>query len=195
MSLEINGIELKNVHRITTFENGGFIQHHVLGMDGNLCQDIGRQSLQLQIDGIFYGKEIEKELKALRDVFLKREPVEFLAQIKGQAYAAKVVIDSLRVMESNEQPDQYVYQINVFEYIQPPDSTAINLDKIDSQVKLEALQIVDIMEIPDLLSLGSIPELSNPIEPLKGVLTPVQEASTALLESAMGLQSLLGSSN
>ena len=63
MAIEINGIELTNVHRITTTESGGHIQQQVPGMEGDVSQDIGRQSLQLQIDGIFYGKDIEKDLK------------------------------------------------------------------------------------------------------------------------------------
>ncbi len=192
MAIEIGGIELTNVHRMTTLEDGSYIQHNVPGMQGELSQDIGRQSLQLQIDGIFYGEDIENELKKLRDVYLKREPVELLAQVTGQAYAAKVLIDSLRVMESGEQVNQYTYQMVVIEYVEPPASSAINVDAVNAAVSLEATQIMDIMELPDMLAMGSIPELSNPIEPLKDILTPVQEASSAFLEASKGLKILLG---
>ena len=192
MAIELNGIELTEVHRITTLESGRFIQHQVPGLEGNLSQDLGRQSSQLQIDGIFYGEEIEKDLKALRDVFLKREPVEFLAQVTGQAYAAKVIIDSLKVMDSGEQANQFTYQMIILEYIEPPSSSAVNAAQVDAFVEMEALEIMEMMEIPDMLSLGSIPELSNPVEPLKGALEPIQEASKAFVEASEGLKILLG---
>lgn len=192
MAIEISGIELTHVHRITTLEQGGFINHEVPGMEGELSQDVGRELLQLQIDGIFYGKEKEKDLKKLRDFYLKRDPVEFLAQITGQAYAAKILINALKVMESGEEPDQFTYQMVVLEYIEPPKSTLANTDNVNALVALEAAQIMDVMDIPDMLSLGSIPELSNPVAPLKGVLSPIQEASAAFLEASAGLKILLG---
>ncbi|MEL6537033.1 MAG: DNA circularization N-terminal domain-containing protein [Bacteroidota bacterium] len=193
MAIEINGIELKFVHRVTTQESGGYVAHHVPGMAGDLSQDVGRSSLSVQIDGIFYGDEISQELSKLRDTHLKREPVEFLAQITGQAYAAKVLIDSLKVMETGELPDQYTYQLVVVEYIEPPAAGGLaDAAAVNQLAALEAAQLTDLMEIPDMLSMGSIPELSNPVEPLKGALSPVQEASSAVLEAAQGLKSLFG---
>jgi len=192
MAIELNGIELTQVHKITTLESGGFVNHQVPGMQGEVSQDIGRQSLQLQIDGIFYGDEKDKSLKALRDVYLKREPVEFLAQITGQAYAAKVIIDSLHIMEASGHIDQYTYQLVIVEYVEPPSSLSAGTNAINAQVELEAMEIMELMEIPDMLALGSIPELSNPVEPLKGVLTPVQEASSAFLDASQGLLKILG---
>ena len=192
MAIELNGIELTQVHKITTLESGGFINHQLPGMQGELSQDIGRHSLQLQIDGIFYGSEKDESLKKLREIYLKREPVEFLAQITGQAYAAKVLVESLRVMETGGHVDQYTYQLVIAEFIEPPSSSPAGTAAVNAQVKLEAMEIMDLMEIPDLLALGSIPELSNPIEPLKGVLTPVQEASSAFIEASQGLKLLLG---
>lgn len=192
MAIEISGIELTNVHRITTLEGGGYIQQQVPGREGDVSQDIGRQSLQLQIDGIFYGKDIEKDLNSLRDVYLKREPVEFLARITGQAYASKVLIDSMRVMDSGDQVDQLTYQLIVVEYVEPPSSSLVDTGMVDATVDLEAMQIMELMEIPDMLALGSIPEVSNPVEPLKGALSPIKEASSAFVEASKGLSVLLG---
>ncbi len=189
MSIEINGTELRLVHRVTTLEDGGYVQQTVAGMDGDITQDFGRRSLKIQIEGIFYGNEMEKDLAALRDIYLKRKPVEFLALVTGKAYASKVLIDRLSVMESGEQPDQFTYQLTVIEYVEPP-SSGVNTAGINQLVAAEALQINELMEIPDMLSLGSIPELSNPVEPLKGALAPFQEASQSLLEASKGLSTL-----
>lgn len=195
MSIEINGIELAYVHRVVSHEGGGHVLHAIPGHAGDLSQDMGRSSLQVQIDGIFYGPEAGKNLKALREVHLKRKPVEFLAQLTGQAYAAKVIISTLQVMDASGQPDQYSYQMTVVEYIEPPANALSDMAGVDAVAALEAAAITDLMELPDMLALGSIPELSNPIEPLKGVLTPVQEASSSFIEAAQGLKSLLGNSS
>jgi hypothetical protein len=192
MAIEINGIELTHVHKITSIEGGGHIRHKVPGLAGEISQDTGRDSLQLCIDGIFYGDKKADDLKSLREIFLKREPVEFLAQITGQAYAAKVIVESMQVMESGGHPDQYTYQIIVTEYIEPPASAAVATDAVNAAVAVEAMQIMDVMELPDMLALGSIPEISNPLEPLKGALTTVQEASNAFLGASSGLKILLG---
>lgn len=192
MAIELNGIELTQVHKITTLESGGFVNHKIPGLQGAYSQDTGRHSLQLRIDGIFYGDDKDVSLKKLRDIYLKREPVEFLAQITGQAYAAKVLVDSLQVMEKGGHIDQYTYQMVISEFVEPPVSATAATASINAQVELEAMEIMDLMEIPDMLALGSIPELSNPVEPLKGVLTPVQEASSAFIEASKGLKILFG---
>ena len=191
MAIEINNIPLRQVHHITTHEGGGHVMQQVPGMAGDIAQDLGRAPLWVQIDGIFYGEEIDKELAELRTAFLNREPVEFLAQITGQAYAAKVLIDQLQVNESGEYPNQYTYQLTVAEYIEPP-TTNLDTGVTDTLVSLEAAEITGLMEIPDMLALGSIPELSNPAVPLKGVLSPMQEASKALVDASQGLSILFG---
>ncbi len=192
MAIELHGIDLENVHRITTLESGGFVAHHVPGGQGDLIQDTGRKSLQLQIDGILYGEKKDEDLKKLRDAYIKREAVEFLAQLTGQAYAAKVVIDTLRVMETGKFTNQYTYLLVIQEYVEPPSSGPVGLDNVNKQIGIEAMEIMDVMEIPELLALGSVPELSNPVAPLKDALTPVQEASKALIDSVSGLKTILG---
>ena len=46
--------------------------------------------------------------------------------------------------------------------------------------------------LPDALSLGSLPELTNPFEPLKGALEPTKQATDGLMTSVGGLKSLFG---
>lgn len=181
---------MAQIHRITTHEHGGYVMQKVPGLEGDLIQDLGRTSLAILVEGIFYGPEITKELQTLRSLHLKREPVEFLAEVTGRAYASKVVIDSLKVLESGEQPDQYTYEMMVIEHVEPPASGVSALSKTMEFISAEAMEIAELMEVPDLLALGTIPELSNPVVPLKGVLTPVKEASSVLLEASKGLSSL-----
>ncbi len=65
-------------------------------------------------------------------------------------------------------------------------------DEVSGQILLEAGQINDLMELPDLLALGSLPELSNPIEPVRDVLFTVQDVSSLFLDGSTGLQYLIG---
>ena len=51
---------------------------------------------------------------------------------------------------------------------------------------------ITIATLPDALTLGSIPELTNPFTPLKGSLDQVQTAATGLQETMTGLKTLLG---
>ncbi|MEM9337542.1 MAG: DNA circularization N-terminal domain-containing protein [Bacteroidota bacterium] len=192
MAIELGGIALDQVHRITTHEDGAYLMQRVPGLEGDIAQDFGRQSLRLDIEGIFYGEEITKELQSLRELYLKREPVELLAQVAGRAYASNVLIDHLQVMESGDQPDQYTYHLVVVEYVEPPTSGLADVAAVNTAIAAEALAINELMELPDMLALGSLPELSNPIAPLKGVLAPMQEASTALLKASSGLTLLFG---
>ena len=55
MPIEIANIPLPRVHRVVSQERADFISHRIPGLAGNVVQDMGRQSVRLRIDGIFYG--------------------------------------------------------------------------------------------------------------------------------------------
>ncbi len=190
MSIEIGSVKLKKIHRIKTVEDGAYVHHKIPGMQGNVSQDLGRDSVRLQIDGIFYGKKAGDDLEELRKLYIDREEVEFLADITGQTYASNVKIDSLQVAQSAKLPNQYSYSLVISEYCEPESSTT-DMGAIDALVDVEAKVLMDIMELPDALSLGQIPELSNPIEPLQGALEPLKGAVGGLLESTKSLKELL----
>lgn len=53
MAIEIAGIQLNRVHKIETIEQNNFVYHQIPGKQGNLVQNFGRDSVKLQIKGIF----------------------------------------------------------------------------------------------------------------------------------------------
>ena len=188
MPIEIGGIKFPRVHRIATAEQASFVHHKVPGFAGNVVQNLGRESVRLTIEGIFYGPKAGDSLDSLRKFHVKREPVDFVADIMGSAYAAKVTLDRMEVTQSAADQDQFSYSLTVSEYVEPPQAGVPDTDKLAADAKAR----LDMVGLPDALSLGSVPELTNPFTPLKGALEPVKQASDALVKAADGLKQLFG---
>lgn len=191
MAIELGGVAFPRVHRIVTLEQAAFVYHRVAGQAGNLVQNLGRDSVRLQIEGIFYGPKAQESLARLRDLYLKREPVDFVADITSGAYAGRVTIDRLDVNQSAQAPEQFSYVLIISEYVPPP-KTSLNTRLIDQKIKLDAKNMLDLATLPDTMLLGSAPELTNPIAPLHGALAPVQAATGPLLGAMDGLKQVLG---
>lgn len=188
MPVEIGGIQFPRVHRIATSEQAAFVHHHVPGFEGDVVQNLGRESVRLQIDGIFFGATAKASLEKLRNLHVKRVPVDFIADIMGSAYAAKVTLDRLEVNQNAREPEQFNYSLTVSEYVEPPKAGAPAADKI----QLDAKARLDLVGLPDALSLGSVPEITNPFAPLKGAMDPLKQAGNGLMQSAGGLKKLFG---
>lgn len=190
MGIEIGGISLNRIHRITTLEKAAFVRHRVPGLEGDLVQDMGRASVRLSIEGIFFGDTSGDDLTALRDLYKAREPVDFVADITGQAYFAQVILEQFEVVQQAGEVAQYSYRLQVAEYVEPPESsTDVGLDEVDTDIGLEALDFMDMIEIPDLLS---VPDFGDPTPPLTGVLDGVQSTLGGLSGPAANLAQLFG---
>ena len=190
MSVELAGITLTRLHRIAVLEEAAFVHHRVPGLEGDFLQDLGRQSVRLQIEGIFYGVAAKDDLDAIRALHLKREPVDFIADILGGAYAAKVLLTRLEVAEVADEPEQYSFSLIVSEYVEPP-KAAGTMDAVNQNIALDAQAMLDVAALPDALSLGSLPDITNPFAPLQGSLDQVQGAAEGLQDAMSGLHTLL----
>lgn len=196
MGIELGGIKLNRVHRLVTLEQANWVSHNVPGMVGNIVQDLGRDSVHIEISGIFYGAETaNQDLEKLRQVYKKRQPVDFLAEIVGQAYFSLVIVDKFEVFQLAEEPEQFSYTIAIAEYVNPTKKTQTagkGVAKVNQSTKLEAKNKIDVVSLPDALQLGTLPEITNPIEPLKVALDPVKEATKSLDEVTTGLKAIFG---
>lgn len=191
MPVELADIQLNRIHRISTLEQAAFVYHRIPGLEGNVTQDLGRHSVRLQIEGIFYGTRAKQDLEKLRALHIERKPVDFIADFLGTAYAARVTLDRFEVVEAAREPGQYSYWLIVSEYVQPP-KAATGPSPVDQQLGIESKAMLEMASLPDALAFGSLPEISNPFDPLKGALDPVQEATKGLFDSISGLKTLLG---
>jgi archaellum component FlaC len=189
--IEIAGISLPRVHRVVTRERADFVSHRIPGLDGDVVQDMGRHSVRLEIEGIFYGEAASDDLEALRDVYKNREPVDFLAEIVGQAYFSQVILEELAVQQAALEPEQFSYRLTVSEYVPPPQPAAgFEGPDIDGLLELEALDFMDLIQLPDLLS---APDFGDPTPPLQSVLDSVGNSLGALDAPAAELTDLFGS--
>lgn len=193
MALEIAGIQLSRIHKISTVEQAAFVHHRIPGLEGSVVQNLGRDSVRLQIEGIFYGPTAKEDLAALRESYKKREPVDFLAEIVGQAYFAQVAIERFQVFQLACDPDQFSFTLTVAEYVAPAEPSGLadaDLAAVDSDILEQAQSFMDIATLPDLL--GSIPEVTNPLEPLSGALDEVNQATADLEPVTAGLKMIFG---
>ena len=192
MPIELAGISLPRIHRVTTREQADFVSHRIPGLEGNVVQDMGRQSVRLKIEGIFYGATAKDDLEALRDVYKSREPVDFLADLVGQAYFAQVIVEEMEVRQAADEPEQFSYQLTITEYVPPPQpASGFETPDIDSLLELEALDFLDMIQLPDLLS---VPGFGDPTVPLQSILDGVSGTLEGLNQPAEDLAGLYGGS-
>jgi hypothetical protein len=191
MTIELGGIKSNRVHRIVTLETADLISHRIPGKAGNMIQDLGRDSVRLQINGIFYGAaKASQDLEALRKIYKQREPVDFVAEIVGQAYFSQVIIEQFEVFQIAGEPEQFSYQLAIVE--SPIKTTVTTTNNLDAGIQIEANNLINVATIPDVLALGAFPEITNPIEPLKNALEPVKIATENLNAVTEGLKAILG---
>ncbi len=193
MSVELAGITLNRIHSISTLERADFVSHRVPGLEGNLVQNMGRDSVVLQIEGIFYGPNAQEDLEGLRDAYKAREPVDFLADIVGQAYFSQVVLNRFEVFQRAAEPEQFSYALTLAEYVPPPEpesSLGLDVPGIDAAIELEALDFMDMLQLPDLLS---VPEFGDPTPPLRAILDGIGGVLGGLAAPADELSGLYGS--
>jgi hypothetical protein len=191
MAIELGGIKLNRVHRIVTLEQADLVSHRIPGKDGNIVQDLGRDSVRLEINGIFYGAATaSKDLEALRKLYKQRKPVDFVAEIVGQAYFSQVIVEQFEVFQLAGEPEQFSYKLAIAE--SPAETRATAGADLDQGIQVEAGNLINVATLPDALAIGSLPEITNPIEPLKGALEPVKAATENLSAATEGLRAIFG---
>lgn len=192
MAIELGGIQLNRVHRIVTLEHADWVTHRLPGLDGSLVQDLGRDTVRLQINGIFYGAAASQDLDALRKIYKNREPVDFVAEIVGGAYFSQVILEQFEVWQQADAPAEFGYQLAIAEYVPPPSPPLASLPKINQAIATDAANLLNVDALADALQMGSLPEITNPVAPLKTALDPVKSATANLDSITQGLKMLLG---
>ena len=192
MPIEIAGITIDRIHRLSTLESAEFAEHQVPGLEGTVYQDTGRQSVRLLVEGICYGDARQDDLEKLRDIYKKRQESDFIAEIIGQAYFSQVIIDRFEVLQHSGDPDQYSFRMILAEYVPPPaPESAAGLPDVDSLLESDALDFMDMIQLPDLLS---FPGFGDPTTPLTGILDNVKSSFGAAGDFS-GLAGLFGGGN
>ena len=189
MAIELAGIKLDRIHSIHTDEKADWVQHKTPGLEGNLQQNMGRSLVKVSIDGIFYGPEALNRLEKLRKVYFKKEPVDFLAEITGQAYFAQVVINQLEIVQDASEPEQFSFSMKLFEYVPPPKVQVTDFVDVDASIVSEAAAFMDAVNLPDLMG---APDIQNPLPPIEKVFDELKSTLDGFKDSATSIKELLG---
>ncbi|MFH7245296.1 MAG: hypothetical protein ACHWZW_20865 [Spirulina sp.] len=197
MAVELGGVTLSLLTGITVAEQARIVHHSVPGMAGDLAQTLGRPSVVVTLEGIFYGATAAADLAQLRAAHLAHEPVDFFTEAIGEGYFTQVLIAHLAVAQRANFPDQFDFCCQVVEYVEPPEpALASPLGGIDADLLAEAGAFMDtvqntLAEVSALTDLiANVPDFGNPTENLNQMLdeyTSVVDGGVAVLQ---GIRSL-----
>jgi hypothetical protein len=186
----IGGWAVPRIERIETRERRRLARLPVPGLLGDLQQDLGAESLAVEIVGSLQGDEARDDfLESVREQFRAGEPVSFVADITTATELDQVLIEALELEEANEAAGSFRYRIVLREYVEPPEPPA-PLDDLGSELGLELDDLaalgLDGLKLPDLL--GDIPSLGDPVAPVQPALEGVKAATDRIPALLDGLK-------
>ena len=187
---EVNGITA-----IRALERRRLARLGVPGLDGDLQQDLGHESMAVEIHGTLQGDSLRDTfLTAVRERHLAGQPLAFVADIVTATRLEQVLVETCEVLESNDWAEHVRYRLVLREYVEPPEPpTPVDQLGADLGLELDSLAGLGLLglELPDLL--GSIPTLGDPVAPLQPALDGVRAATGGLGEAVGALTSLFTS--
>jgi len=193
----IGDYEVPGIQRIGTLEDRRLVKIHVPGLEGSYHQDLGTASAVICIEGTLSGDEARDTfLEKLRDKFKTGEPVDFVADITTATEINQVLIFDLKVREVAGSSDSFRYGLTLAQYVEPPSAAPGadlgfgDLADLEAGLDLEALDLFEALQIPDLL--GSIPDFGNPLPPLLSSLDQLKVVTGGLSDTMNGLRTLFG---
>jgi hypothetical protein len=181
MTVELGSVTLQHLTRVDVSEAMRVVRHPVPGLSGDLSQVLGRPSVTVRLQGIFYGPAAPADLEALRTAHLAGEPLDFFTEAVGEGYFAQVLITRLQVAQRAGYPDQFDFACDVMEYIEPPQPVAGDLglgllDALDAGLLDEAAGFLDdvqnaLAEVSGLVDLiANAPAFGDPTTQLPKLL-------------------------
>ena len=177
MPVELGSITLQHLEEVLVRGRARVVRHPVPGMSGDLSQSLGRSSVEVVFQGIFYGDSASDDLQQLRNAYLEHQPIEFFTESVGEGYFTQVLITSLDITQRAGYLNQFDYKCVVMEYIEPPElSIADPFAAIDTDILGDAIAFVDdiqnaLEEVSNLVDLlANFPNFGDPTGQLPDML-------------------------
>ncbi len=202
MAIELGSVTLEKLTHISVSEQARIVRHPVPGLSGDLSQTLGRPSVLVTFQGIFYGPQAFDDLSSLRQAYLDAQPVDFFTEAVGQGYFAQVLITHLEVSQNAGAVDQFDYTCQVMEYVVPPEpvvSSGFGLDDLDAGLLDEAASFIDdvqdaLQQVSDLVDLvANAPSFGDPTSRLPDMLSGFTSAAGGGVTTLSSIRDLLGS--
>lgn len=198
----IGEFEVPGLERVGADQKRRLVDIPVPGLEGGLSQDLGSHSIRIVIEGSLSGDEARDGfLDSLREMFDEGEPVDFVADIVTATEVFQVHIEAIEVKEVAGSTSPFLYRLLLRQYVPPPEPTSASgfgdgfggLDDLGLDMgldlDLEAGDLFDMMELPDLLSIDGF---GDPTTPLTSALDGVQSAMEDLSSVSDSLTTLFG---
>jgi hypothetical protein len=190
----IDDWELPCIERVELLQARRHVRLGVPGLDGDLHQDLGTQSLTVAITGSLTGDERRSGfLETLQQKFRAGDPVPFVADIVESSELEDVVIVGFEMLETDEWADAVRYRIVLRQYVEPPPPPSLLSElELDELAGLEDLagSLLDGLDLPGLL--GGVPALADPSEPIRPAMQTVRSAVGDVPSLLGNLRSALG---
>lgn len=179
----LDDYELPGIQRVGTVERRALVEVPVPGLEGSYHQDLGSGPIAILIEGTLAGDDARDAFLAeVRERFQSGEPVDFVADIVSATSLEQTHLEDLSVVEVAGNADTFRYSLMLVQHVEPPppgsDLGFDDLAALEDALGLEALELFETLQIPDLLA--SLPELSDPTPPLAATLDGVKGALESL---------------
>jgi hypothetical protein len=198
MAVRVGSIEIEKLTRVSVRERARVLRHDVPGLEGDLSQTLGRSSVEVVLDGIFYGASALDKLGELRALHLAYEPVDFFADAIGEGYFTQVLIARLDLTQRAGELDQYNFTCEVIEYVEPPEpAVADMMPALDTGLLDEAAGFMDdvqnaleqVSQLADLVA--NAPSFGDPTSRLPQMTGDFTSAVADTPDTLRGLNELL----
>jgi len=113
-------LEFRTIRQIKVNKKRRLVEHKIIGMDGSIIQDIGRDAISIYLEGNIRGEQAPDVIKQLWEIFRKSEPVPFESTVTGIPEINKVLIKDLDIEDIGGRTNHYHYKMTLIEYIPPP---------------------------------------------------------------------------
>jgi hypothetical protein len=196
VAVELGGIVLDHLTRVSVRERARIVRHDVPGLDGELAQALGRLSVEVSLRGLFYGPSAVEELNRLRGAYLGQEPVDLFTESVGEGYFTQVLISRLEVSQCAGHLDQFDFVCDVTEYVESPEPVAADpLAALDAGLLDQAAAFVDdvqngLEQVSELVDLLNVPAFGNPVEALPGMADDYTRIVTGSVDTLAGIRNL-----
>ncbi len=173
MAVRLGNIELEKLTQVAVRERARIVRHDVPGLEGELAQTLGRSSVEVVLEGIFYGAGALDKLAELRSLHLEYKPVDFFADAIGEGYFTQVLISRLDLTQRAGRPEEFDFVCEVVEYVEPPEpALADTAPGLDAGLLEEAGAFMDdvqnaVAEVSALTDLiANVPSFGDPTSKL-----------------------------
>lgn len=159
MAVRLGKISLPGAQNLYTEEARTLVEQRVPEQQGSVFQDMGREPINLVLEGLLLGEQAFEQMEQLRQAQAKASPLPFAADIVIGSELTDVVIESFEARQVAGYANRIRFSMRLREHIEEPVKSNADTASINEAAKQEAKQweegslaTADVVENPASLS-------------------------------------------